>query len=234
MSTAQQKPRYHALDALRGLSVLLMIVHHFAFDLDAFGLMPQWLLYSTAVSVLHIIFASVFISLSGASNAFTSRKLSRGLRIVPFALVVTVVTYFFDKTMFVRFGILHLLAAAAIIYYFAHKLVDRVHGGVWLALFFAALLLLKDRTFDVQYLYIFGFKHHSFASMDYYPLLPWIFMYFLGCWLGARIKENRFPRAFYTYRSPFFEWVGKNSLWIYILHQPILYPVAYGLSLLLG
>ena len=55
------RPRYYALDAARGLAVILMILHHFAYDLLMYNLIPEKLLYNGVVNALHIIFASVFM-----------------------------------------------------------------------------------------------------------------------------------------------------------------------------
>ena len=38
-------------------------------------------------------------------------------------------------------------------------------------------------------------------------------------------KEEKFPKGMYKQRSKFLCFVGKNSLWVYILHQPAIYLV---------
>ncbi|MDR2600221.1 MAG: DUF1624 domain-containing protein [Oscillospiraceae bacterium] len=54
-------------------------------------------------------------------------------------------------------------------------------------------------------------------------MLPWIFVFLLGTWIGIYIKENKFPKWFYNFKIPFFPLIGRHALLVYILHQPILY-----------
>ena len=78
--------------------------------------------------------------------------------------------------------------------------------------------------------FFFGFVSSGFYSADYFPILPWIFVFLLGTWLGGKIREGKLPERFYTARFPFFPKVGRHALLIYILHQPIL----AGLCFLIG
>lgn len=226
--------RYYALDALRGLSILLMIGHHFAFDLVAYDIAPAWLTDNIILAIFQPFFASCFVAMSGASSRFSRSNLRRGVKILICAALVSLVTYFFGEGMFIRFGILHFLGIASLLYHLLQPLLDRlrIHGVVWLALFLLA------RTFfpmvsQVRWLWPLGVMYPGFASADYYPILPWIFMYFFGVWLADLVKSGRMPGWFYDFRCPFLEKVGKASLWIYLLHQPVLMGITYLLLALL-
>lgn len=68
-----------------------------------------------------------------------------------------------------------------------------------------------------------GFPASEFASSDYFPLLPWLFLYGAGWFLHAVWRtgeEHEVPK-----RKPFpvLEWMGRHSLALYLLHQPALY-----------
>ena len=102
-----KKPRYGALDALRGFSLILMVIHHAAYNLALYGFLPSYLVTNPVVLVLHLIFASVFIGISGACSTYSKNNYKRGALILIAAAVVTIVTFFFDPENFVRFGILH-------------------------------------------------------------------------------------------------------------------------------
>ena len=73
-------------------------------------------------------------------------------------------------------------------------------------------------TVDHPLLYPLGLCPVSDCG-DYFPLLPWVFC-FLG---GAFAGRWSFPKWTYRSRFPFFSAVGRHSLWIYLLHQPVLY-----------
>jgi len=229
---SQEKKRYHFIDAVRGLSILLMIVHHFAFDLWLYDLIPEWLLENPVVDALHLLFASAFIAISGASSTFSHNNSKRGLQILLAAAAVTFGSWVFDPRDLIRFGILHFLGVAALAYAALRKtpVFQKTPGGIWLLLFAVSYPLL-NMTFPVKYLYPLGFRSPSFTSGDYFPVLPWIFMYFFGVWLGRVIKEERqLPAPVYRFRSPFFEACGRHTLWIYLLHQPVLIAVTWCLA----
>ncbi|GAA2975233.1 hypothetical protein GCM10011539_07720 [Finegoldia magna] len=61
-----------------------------------------------------------------------------------------------------------------------------------------------------------GFYNDKFYSGDYFPLLPWYFMYLVGYCAGdfldikLNVRENLLSK------------MGKKSLMIYLIHQPII------------
>ena len=89
MSKPSQKRRYYAVDALRGLSILLMVAYHFGYNLVMFDIAPPGLLYNPLLNFLQPFFASVFIAISGASSTFSHSNLRRGVKILLCAALVT-------------------------------------------------------------------------------------------------------------------------------------------------
>ena len=63
--------RSERMDGLRGLAVLLMVVHHFLYDLAAFCGAPWWLFSNPVFTVLHYLFAGLFLVLSGVRSTFS-------------------------------------------------------------------------------------------------------------------------------------------------------------------
>ncbi len=220
---APEKSRYYLLDALRGLSIILMVAYHFGYNLVLYRIAPSGLLYNPVLNFLQPFFASVFIAISGASSTFSHNNLRRGVKILLAAFVVSIATWAFNSEAYVRFGILHFLGCAALLYEAARPLIDKTlrYGWLWLVPFFVTNALL-DRTFSVRHLWALGFRDASFVSTDYFPLMPWIFMYLFGVWLGDIVSRGRMPGWFYRLRFPFFEGCGKHTLIIYLLHQPVL------------
>ena len=228
-----KKPRYRALDALRGVSVTLMIIHHLALDFVMFGIFPGVLLDNPIVFVAQLIFSSCFVALSGASSRFSRSNLARGLKICVCAALISVSTYFagvlFEmENVFISFGILHFLGIASLIYHLTHKLIDKlkVPGWAWLVMFCATRLFFP-MTVGAKWLFPIGLMYPGFRSADYYPILPWIFMYFFGAWLADKIREGKLPKGFYDFKLPLFEWISKRSLIIYLLHQPLFLALFY-------
>ena len=67
--------RIQAIDAIRGLCVVLMCAHHFLYDLAAFLGAPWWIFTNPVLDVLHWFFAGCFILLSGVSSRFSRSNL---------------------------------------------------------------------------------------------------------------------------------------------------------------
>ena len=235
MSDTGGKRRYYALDVLRGLSILLMVCYHWGYDLVLYDLLPDWVLYNPLLDGLQLFFASVFVAISGASSTFSRNNWRRGLKILLCALAVTAATYWFDPGSTVRFGILHFLGAAALLYQLLRPLLERFPPNplVCLALFFAARFATKPH-YNVPGLWWLGFRQPGFSSGDYFPLLPWFFMYLLGGWLGKYLAQGRAPGWLERLRCPWLEKIGRHTLLIYLLHQPLCMGLTLALVRLLG
>lgn len=241
----QQKTRIWELDALRGICILGMIVVHFVFDLNEFaglGLtMPGW--FNFCQHYGHIL----FILISGICATLASRSFRRGMIVFGAGLLVTGVTLFmvcvlkFNRSLSIFFGILHLLGICMMLFPLFKKLpvwalavlgAGFVALGVWLA----ALEPVAVSFPSAQGLLLgaIGIRPAGFYSGDYFPIFPNLGWFLLGAVLGRtayRRRESLLPKVnadFFLLR--FFRFCGRHSLWIYLLHQPVL----AGLTMLLA
>ena len=101
-----------------------------------------------------------------------------------------------------------------------------------LALIFLTAPCADGVTTQTPQLWLFGFTTPDFASADYFPLLPWFFVFLLGTWAGRYVKAGRLPQWFYTARAPRLALVGRHALLLYVLHQPLLYALTMLLRLI--
>ena len=241
--------RIELMDGLRGLAVCLMVLHHLMYDLVEFLGAPGWLFSCPPIDFLHYVFAGLFVLLCGVSSNFSRSNLKRGLKTAGVALVITLVTHFME--MDILWGILHLLAFCMLIQGLGDWLGERAEAAkrpnLATALFSVGILCLLlgfslwlrqsragggllPRFAD----FILGVHPEYFYSADYFPILPWFFVFEAGTLLGKPIREGRFPRWFYEAKMPFFSRVGKHSLLIYTLPQPILYGIVMGIAWMKG
>ncbi|MGE4484199.1 MAG: heparan-alpha-glucosaminide N-acetyltransferase [Oscillospiraceae bacterium] len=221
------KKRIQLIDATRGLCVILMVGHHFLYDLVVFLGAPAWLFSNPVLNSLHYFFAGMFIFLSGVSSRFSRSNLKRGVKVFLIAMVLSIVTWFMD--MPIRFGVLHLLGFCMIFYGLTYKLWESFPAAV-LPIFCSVLLFLTANlaggvVSGTKFLWMFGWTYPGFYSSDYFPIFPWLFVFIFGTWAGKYIRDGRLPAWFYSVQVPLFPTVGQKALLIYVLHQPVLYVI---------
>lgn len=235
MSKPKVKNRIQLLDAIRGFCIILMVAYHCGYDLVLFGLIPHWVLYNALLNFLQPFFAGVFIVIAGISSKFSRGNIKRGLLVLAAACLVTAVTWLMGST--VLFGILHFLGSAMVLYgligRWTDKLPDTAAPFLFAALFILTKLLL-GRTYDIEHLWWLGIiPPGGVSSSDFFPIFPWLFAFLFGTWTGRMVFERRLPDWFYTARVPVLPWIGRHSLIIYLLHQPVLYSVVWLIAYIL-
>lgn len=169
MSGTERPARIELMDALRGLAVCLMVLHHFLYNLCAFLGAPWWLFTNPVFDVLHYFFAGLFIFLSGISSDFSRSNLKRGAKAMALALGITLVTYFMDMT--IVFGVLHLLASCMLLFGLTRGFWEALPAWVLpvlcLALIFLTAPCADGVTTQTPQLWLFGFTTPDFASADF-------------------------------------------------------------------
>ena len=233
------KKRVWELDAFRGLCVLGMVIVHFVYDLiDLYALVdweyPEWFLFVMKWGGL------LFILISGSCATLGRRSVRRGVIVVLCGLVCTAVTYgmyrfgMAGQGLIIYFGVLHCLGTCMILWWLFKRLPTWLLAVLGVAMAVAGLYL-QTRTFDTGlWLMPLGFMPDGFASSDYFPLLPNLGYFLLGGVLGRTLyhkKESLLPKV--NERNPvlrFLQLCGKASLWIYLLHQPVLSGLCWLLS----
>lgn len=244
-ATGAKKERLHTLDTLRGICIILMVVYHGFFDIWAFNLFPGSFIEelvdtaysSTLLSALQNFFSGLFILISGISCRLSRSNLKRGARLFVIAMGVTAVTIF-AGTGLIAFGILHFLSIAMLVFGICDRIIPRLFAKVpalvWAALFIGVAALTKTvnpiqpvavSVFGARFelpLFIFGFYSSGFFSADYFPLLPWIFLFFFGASLGRHLPKASDAPAIWRVRLPVITAAGRHTLWIYLIHQPVI------------
>lgn len=240
--------RYALLDELRGLTFVSMALYHAAWDLVwLFGM--RWYWYVGPVGfVWQQSICWTFILLSGFCVPMGRHTLRRGGLVFAAGALVTAVTVWVMPSSAVWFGVLTLLGSCMVLAGLAEPVLRRVPawaGAAASLLLFAltrgvnggtlgfgswAVLALPQglyRNYGTAYL---GFPPDGFFSTDYFSLLPWLFLFLTGYYLHGVVGETRMA-ALRRSLCPPLGWVGRHSLLLYLLHQPVLYLL---FSLLLG
>ena len=117
----ETKIRYHLLDQIRGLAVVLMIIFHLAYDLSFFGYYdmnypanPYW--YALPRIIVFLFLICVGMGLYEAHFPLIKIKKfnKRLLLIVMWAIVISISTFFLFPERWIYFGTLHCIALASL------------------------------------------------------------------------------------------------------------------------
>ena len=234
MSEKKVSTRIWELDALRGLCILFMILIHLFFDLEFFaGIelgLPDW--FYLIQEYGHIF----FILISGICATLASRSFQRGIYVFGCGLFISYVTLFAEvffqmNGIRIWFGILHLLGLCMMLYPLFKKL---PHWALALIGLIFVILGFWMETVRVEAIWLFPLGLRSgtvFTGSDFFPLFPGFGWFLLGAALGKSVyrkKQSLLPKVRSTvFPLRFLGFVGKQSLIIYMVHQPVLYAITY-------
>lgn len=225
------KKRIWELDAFRGICILGVVIVHFVFDLTELYRIVDWKVPAWFAFVQQWG-GVLFLLISGISATLGSRSVRRGIIVLAAGCLITAVTYgmyaWFDfhKSIIIYFGVLQCLGSCMILWWVFKRFPNWLLAVLGLAMVVYGLYLSKVILVDHPWLIPLGFVYKNFASSDYFPLLPNLGFFLLGAVLGRtayRKKESLLPMI--SEQNPIVRalcFCGRQSLWIYLLHQPIL------------
>ena len=221
--------RYDTLDAWRSLAVLLMLVYHFLYDLYIFRIITRGQMFCTPLNIMQKFICCSFILLAGISTHFTRSNLRHGLIVLLAGAVVEAGAAVGGQT--IRFGVLMFLGTSMLLYHVIGKYLERLPvcplTAVLVLLFVLTSFWIGQIQVTVPFLYPLGLMTAEFYSVDYFPLMPWFFLFLLGAVLGGVCRRHS-DNPFLTLRLPeVLTWPGRHSLLIYVLHQPVLFGFTY-------
>lgn len=78
-----------------------------------------------------------------------------------------------------------------------------------------------------------GFPVAGFSSSDYFAVIPWLFLFLTGYFAHFIIMKSRAAEVLKKRTGRALIWMGQNSLFLYVLHQPVVYSVLFAASKLI-
>lgn len=235
--------RISILDTLRGLTLVSMMGFHFTWDLVfIFGKEIPFMQTQDAYYWQQSI-CWTFIFLSGFCWSFGKHPLKRGAQIFLFGLIITLVTVFLMPEERIIYGVLTFLGSAMILTYIFQGILKRIFPAIGFLLSFILFIFTKSiakgyigfaaikimlpeffyRNLLTTYL---GFPHAGFYSTDYFAIIPWIFLFFSGYYCYRFFEKRQLLSKIPDWKEPFFSFLGRYSIWVYMIHQPLLYGIA--------
>lgn len=229
--------RYETLDTIRGFALISMILYHASWDLVyLFGVDWPWY-HGFAAHVWQQSICWTFLLLSGYCWSLGRRQLRRGLTVFLCGALITAVTWFFMPSNLVYCGVLTLLGASSMLLVPLAPALERLPARLGLAGSFGLFLLFRDVNagflgfeglrlaalpgglYRNHLTALLGFPPADFFSTDYFSLLPWFFLFLTGYFLRSLRPEAG------GWRVPLAAAMGRHSLLLYMLHQPVIYAV---------
>ena len=234
--------RLQLLDVIRGITLLSMIAYHGSWDLVYLAGVDWPWYHSEEAFLWQQSICWTFILLSGYCMTLSSHKWKRGALVFAAGILVTAATLVFLPEDVVVFGVLTFLGSAMLLTDVLENPLRKIPplpGLVICALLFyvtrwvnaGSLQLWKGSSFPLpaawyqgNVMTFLGFTEPGFQSSDYFSFFPWIFLFWCGLSLGLWIGRcGSWKNVILQINIPPLAFLGRNSLLIYLLHQPVLY-----------
>jgi len=235
--------RYALPDIFRGLILLSMLTYHTAWDMVyIFGQEWDWFeSYSAYIWQQSICWS--FILLSGFCWSFGRKKWKRGIMVFGAGALISLVTFVFMPENRVLFGVLTLLGSSMLFMIPLEKVMRKVNpyvgllGALFLFMYtknisygtigwkdFGYVRLPKEWYANLFTAY-WGLPTGGFYSTDYFGIFPWLFLFVAGYFLYRIFEKNQWMGVLKRGEIVPLQVLGKNSLLIYMVHQPLIYGV---------
>lgn len=247
-----KKRRICLLDELRGLAVIAMILYHILYSMTFLFHMECAHPIMLAVYPYEPLISITFITICGICCTFSHNNLKRGLLVFAISTVITLVTAVFTPSQTILFGVLHFLGIAILIYTLVQKtsIFNKISVKIGLFISLALYIIcynipkgyigfiplfnikLPQELYSFYWLSFLGFPSADFTSGDYFPIIPNIFLFFFGVFLGKIIDNKKLPEFMYKKLCPPLDYIGKHALIIYVMHQPLIIAILFVISYL--
>lgn len=228
--------RNYILDNYRGITIISMVLFHLCYDINLYYKL-DWYNNFYINKIWQLSIAISFFIISGISSNFLNWKknLKRGVFISILGIIISLVTYFFVPDQLIIFGVLNGLGLSMILISLIQRFI-KINNKLlilFIILFVITYNLPNQKILTKpinpliyeKNLFVLGLPSAKFYSTDYFPIIPWFFIYICGFIIGKILIR----KDFYNYygKKTWLTIIGQNSLKIYLSHQIIIYFLIY-------
>ena len=239
-----QSKRLALPDCIRGLTLISMIAYHGIWNLVwLYGMDWQWY-RGLPGYIWQQSIGWTFLLLYGFCWSMGRQPLRRGLTVFSGGVLVTLVTTFVMPEQQILWGILTCTGSCMLLMIPFDRLGRKIPPQWGAVGSFSLFFLLRNVNEGFlgferlrfcrlpEWLYRdlltawLGFPAPGFRSADYFSLIPWFFLFACGYFLYRLTERKGLTRKLMGRGAlPGVNWLGRHSLPVYLLHQPILYGI---------
>jgi len=231
--------RYCFIDSIRGFSVLSMVVYHAMYDIVAiYGADITWY-FDTPGYIWQQSICWCFIFVSGICSQLGKKPLKHGIIVSLCGLIITAATLVFMPSQRIIMGVLSFLGLASLLMIPLAKATGKISAKLLFVLsalaFFATrnvnsgwfgfenikLAAVPKSLYGIPGGFVLGFPPPSFYSSDYFSLIPWFFLFAAGYYFWKSSEKSITKTKLIYCDIPILGTIGRKSLIIYMLHQPV-------------
>jgi uncharacterized membrane protein len=245
MNDLTKRPRLPVIDIVRGVAIVAMVIYHLCWDLWFYGFIgadvgfdPGWVAFARSILFAFMFMVGVGLVLGHGNGMRWNSFRRRWLMVAGGAVLITLGTWFAFPDSFVYFGVLHAIAL------FSLMAVPFLFTPVWLTGLVALVVIglhfaFADPLYNEKVFSWIGFWVVPPPTNDLVPVFPWLGVVLLGV-LAMRLIRGTAIEARLAAIQPrnrlarVLGWMGRWSLVIYLVHQPVLLAAVVPLSLVLG
>lgn len=237
--------RFYTIDNIRGINLISMILYHLVWDMVyIFGISLEW--YESEAGYLwQQSICWTFIFLSGFCWTLGKQHFKRGCIVSLAGAAISVITILIMPEQRIVFGVLSMLGACMLLMIPLDKAVRKWNKYAGLLMSVVLFFFVREinegffgfesmrvgrvpSAFYKGYMMTFlGFPDESFQSTDYFSLFPWFFLFLAGYFAFQIVSEHEKNTFLQGKKMSGISYVGKYSLPIYMLHQPIIYGALF-------
>lgn len=241
--TSVRSQRVQLVDVSRGLAIAGVVLFHVVWDLEFTGLIsgiayhPAWLAFGRLLAGTFMFLVGVALVLAHGQG-LNAKVFAKRLAVIALAaVIISIVTWFVFPQSFIFFGILHAITIASLIgiaFLWLPKGLTFIAGIGFLVLpYFAASDFFNQRA-----LAWIGLFTEPPPSNDFVPVFPWAGITLLGIVAAKMVFGDKGTdrKRLDLGEGPLTEalvWMGRNSLAIYLVHQPVLLGIIFSTASLL-
>lgn len=263
MNETNKRERIWELDFLRGFAIIMMIFDHFMWDLTylpgyfsnfyqldlpGFNWLNEtaiWYWNSTLRLFGRYFFVLIFLMVSGVSFTFSKNNYKRGLKMLIVAGLVTLVTFIVQESIgyqvLIVFGVIHMFAVNTLLTVLLRRFIKSeivlLFIGMTIITVSSILGFFDPKAVPLSWDNLPGIiiGNKAYGS-DHFGIFPYLGFILIGTVVGHLFYETRrslIPSVHLSQKNIVL-FTGRYSLWVYVLHQPLVLVVVMAIGYAFG